>query len=78
MDIMYIPIQNYSDVECMESEVCRLLRCKYGKCAAMHTEAFMLFRAKLLRGVRSDKVYLPEGLVLQAVQSGVEFSWAYY
>lgn len=83
MHIMQLPVASYSDMEEMESEVCRLLRCSHCKCAAMHTEAFMNFRAGLLQGINHGaRVYLPEGLVLQANYAGnagscVDFSWMY-
>jgi hypothetical protein len=76
MHIMYLPITGYASLEEMEGEVCRLLRCSYGKCPVMHTEAFVQFRANLLQG-RGDAVYLPEGLVLQTAGAGVNFSWQY-
>ena len=78
MDIVFVPISIYSDVETMECEVCRLLRCSHGKCAAMHTEAFIDFRVGLLgTGTLGKKIYLPEGLVLQSHEAGVQFSWTY-
>jgi hypothetical protein len=81
MDIVFIPISSYGDIEYMESEVCRLLRCSRGKCAAMHTQAFLQLRLNLLCGKQNSglgvKIYLPEGLVLQALDTGVQLSWMY-
>jgi hypothetical protein len=78
MHIMYLPITGYASLEEMEAEVCRLLRCSHGKCPAIHTEAFVQFRANLLRGLdNTPGVYLPEGLVLQTAGAGVNFSWLY-
>jgi hypothetical protein len=48
MHIMNIPITHYNDIVTMEAEICRLLRCSNSKCAAMHTQAYMHFRANLL------------------------------
>jgi hypothetical protein len=80
MHIMDIPITNYNDTVTMEAEICRLLRCSNCKCAAMHTEAFMHFRANLLNAVEGI-VYMPEGLVLKIMfREGyryVELSWRY-
>jgi hypothetical protein len=45
---MNIPITHYNDIVTMEAEICRLLRCSNSKCAAMHTQAYMHFRANLL------------------------------
>jgi hypothetical protein len=80
MHIVDIFIDNYDDVQHVESEICRLLRCSHGKCAAIHTQAYMHFRAMLLSG-SSDlspcKVYLPEGLVAKATSNVVELYWTY-
>jgi hypothetical protein len=81
MPIMHIPIVDYRNMEEMEDEICRLLRCYRGKCAAMHTAAFIGFRMNLLNFISKSphstglKVYMPEGLVLEIVDSGVKFSW---
>jgi hypothetical protein len=87
MHIMDIPITNYNDTVTMETEICRLLRCSNSKCAAIHTEAFMHFRANLLNidinplPVVGGTVYMPEGLVLKIIfQEGcsyVQLSWRY-
>jgi hypothetical protein len=81
MHIMHLAIADYSDLEGMESEICRLLRCSSGKCAAMHTESFIHFRASLLTAtaprLRNEVVHLPEGLTLQLTPSGVDFFWTY-
>jgi hypothetical protein len=87
MHIMDIPITGYSDIITTEVEICRLLRCSSCKCAAMHTQAFINFRAKLLNvdgnalSAAGNTVYMPEGLVLKMiVQQGhryVELSWNY-
>jgi hypothetical protein len=49
------------------------LRCSSCKCAAMHTQAFINFRAKLLNvdgnalSAAGNTVYMPEGLVLKMI-----------
>jgi hypothetical protein len=82
MYIGCIPIANDRDIEELEYVICRLLRCSQGKCAALHTESFVQFRAKLfqetIRGISNEGiVYMPEGLVVRIVGLGVELLWVY-
>jgi hypothetical protein len=84
MYIMTVLINTVQDIQHVEMEVCRLLRCKSGMCAAMHTEMFVRFRNSLYglcinrdNGSDPERCHLPEGLVLQVVGSTVEFSWLY-
>jgi hypothetical protein len=87
MHIMDIPITDYSDIITTEAQICRLLRCSNSKCAAMHTQSYIHFRANLLnissntQPTAGDTVYMPEGLVLkmwvQPSHRYVELSWRY-
>jgi hypothetical protein len=78
MHIMDIHVTSYDDVERLETEICRLLRCSRGKCSAMYTQPFIELRGALLGGVGADRVvYMPEGLVLRTSGACVQLSWAY-
>lgn len=86
MDILNIKITGYEDICLVEDEVCRLLRCHRGRCAALHTESFVMFRTCLFKGEGSDKntarfLQMPEGLTLSVIRYDsdvwVNFSWEY-